>query len=229
MAGPDTRPLARELLTVDHVPYTAQIDNHVVRTTLGDYVQVLRCGGASFESADDEQLNSWHERLNLLWRNLASPNLALWSHVVRRREALQRPCAGEPGFSAALRDRYYQRLAGEVLMVNEIYLAIVYRPAAGVAGGALEGLLNRHRRRSSQAVAESALETCSRLSQTVCASLARYEPQPLGIYQLGAVRYSAVLELLAFLINGEWQRVPLPRGPAQPGAGLLPAAVRAAR
>ncbi|MGA8707315.1 MAG: VirB4 family type IV secretion/conjugal transfer ATPase [Steroidobacteraceae bacterium] len=213
MAGPDTRPLARELLTVDHVPYTAQIDNHVVRTTLGDYVQVLRCGGASFESADDEQLNSWHERLNLLWRNLASPNLALWSHVVRRREALQRPCAGEPGFSAALRDRYYQRLAGEVLMVNEIYLAIVYRPAAGVAGGALEALLNRHRRRISQAVAESALETCSRLLQTVCASLARYEPQPLGIYQLGAVRYSAVLELLAFLINGEWQRVPLPRGP----------------
>jgi type IV secretion system protein VirB4 len=207
------RALARELLAADCVPYTAQIDSHVVRTSLGDYVQVLRCGGASFESADDEQLNNWHERLNLLWRNLASPNLALWSHVIRRRETVERPAEGPPGFSTALRDRYYERLAREVLMVNEIYLAIVYRPAAGVAGGLLSGLLHRSRGGVSQAAAESALDTCTRLSQTVCASLARYEPQLLGTYDLGSTRYSAVLEFLAFLINGEWQRVPLPRAP----------------
>ncbi len=52
----------------------------------GDYVQVFRLSGASFESADDEQLNTWHERLNVLWRNIASPHVALWSHVIRRRE-----------------------------------------------------------------------------------------------------------------------------------------------
>ncbi len=98
-------------------------------------------------------------------------------------------------------------------MVNEIYLSIVYRPAAGVAGGVLGGLLDRSRGPLSQAVRESALETCARLSQTACASLARYEPQLLGTYELGPIRYSAVLEFLAFLINGEWQRVPLPRGP----------------
>ena len=57
----------------------------VVRTTFGDYLQAFRLGGASFESADDAQLNNWHERLNVLWRNIASPSVALWTHVIRRR------------------------------------------------------------------------------------------------------------------------------------------------
>ena len=45
-----------------------------------------RLSGASFESADDEQLNNWHERLAIALRNVASPNVALWTHVIRRRE-----------------------------------------------------------------------------------------------------------------------------------------------
>ena len=55
------------------------------RRSFGDYVQAFRLGGASFESADDEELNNWHERLNVLWRNIAGPNVALWTHVIRRR------------------------------------------------------------------------------------------------------------------------------------------------
>src|SRR5580700_8600310 len=101
-----TRRLRRELLAADRIPYTVQISDSVVRTSLLDYVQVFRLGGVSFESADDEQLNNWHERLNILWRNIASPNVALWTHVIRRREATpwQRHAGGS--FSAALLNKY---------------------------------------------------------------------------------------------------------------------------
>ncbi len=51
------------------------------------YLQTFRLSGASFESADDETLNNWHERLNVTWRNIASPNVALWTHLIRRRES----------------------------------------------------------------------------------------------------------------------------------------------
>ena len=82
--------LRREPHAAERIPYTAHVSPSVIATEHGDYVQVFRLGGASFESADDEQLNSWHERLNVLWRNIASPHVALWSHIVRRRErALQ--------------------------------------------------------------------------------------------------------------------------------------------
>ena len=78
--------LRRELWANRQIPYTAHLSEHVVRTKWGDFVQVFRIGGASFESADDAQINNWHERLSIAWRNLASPNLAIWTHVIRRRE-----------------------------------------------------------------------------------------------------------------------------------------------
>jgi type IV secretion system protein VirB4 len=207
------RALRRELLAAERVPYTAQLSNTVVRTSLLDYVQVFRCAGVSFESADDAQLNSWHERLNILWRNIASPNVALWSHVIRRRAAAPWQGSAVDGFAAALLDKYRERLAREVLMVNELYLSLVYRPAAGVAAGLMAKALSGSRRELPQQDTEAALEACAKLAQTVSASLARYEPQLLGSYEHGTTRYSAPLEFLGMLINGEWQRMPLTRTP----------------
>src|ERR1017187_5884028 len=119
-----TRRLRRELLAADRIPYTVQISDTVVRTCLLDYVQVFRLGGVSFESADDEQLNNWHERLNILWRNIASPNVALWTHVIRRREHVYPSGTFPPGFAHDLNAKYRMRLADETLMVNELYVSL---------------------------------------------------------------------------------------------------------
>jgi hypothetical protein len=54
-----------------------------VRTRAGHYVQVLQLSGASFECADPTELNAWHERWNVLYRSIASPNLAIWTHLIR--------------------------------------------------------------------------------------------------------------------------------------------------
>ncbi len=78
--------LRRERLVAEQVPYTVHVSERVLRTGLDDYLQVFRLGGVSFESVDDAQLNNWHERLNILWRNIASSDVALWVHVIRRRE-----------------------------------------------------------------------------------------------------------------------------------------------
>jgi type IV secretion system protein VirB4 len=67
------------------IPYSAHLTPEIVSTKACDLVQVFRLAGASFESADDETLNNWHERLNVTLRNIASPNLALWSHIIRLR------------------------------------------------------------------------------------------------------------------------------------------------
>ena len=92
--------LRRELTAARHIPYRAHVSEHVVRTGCGDYLQVFRLGGASFESADDDLLNTLSERLNILWRNIASPNVALWAQVIRRRERCSLPDVREEGFAA---------------------------------------------------------------------------------------------------------------------------------
>ncbi len=208
-----TGALRREMMAARHIPCSAHVSTHVVRTTFGDYLQVFRLSGASFESADDEQLNTWHERLNVLWRNIASPNLALWTHIIRRREYCDLPDDPDTGFAQLLARKYRGRLASDTLMVNELYLALIYRPVATVATGLAARVLSRAQPEGAQLELADALDTCAKLAQTLATSLARYEPELLGAYRVGDAWCSSLLEYLGSLVNGEWQRIPLPRTP----------------
>ncbi len=208
------REIRREADAAAMIPITAHVDEHVARTAAGSYVQTLRLAGASFESADDETLNNWHERLNGLWRNIASPNLALWAHVVRRRDRSvpTTPCSS--GFAADLCDRYRRRMAAETLMVNELYLSLVYRPQPGTMGMTALKLMNRADRSNSLLEIRDSLDICAKRRQELLVALDRYDPQPLGIYAgQGGVLFSSLLEFYGLLVNGEWQRMPLPRHP----------------
>lgn len=216
-AAQRARALHRELTTAQRIPYRAHVAPHVVTTEAGDFVQGFRLGGASFESNDDRELNAWHERLNILWRNIASPNVALWTHVIRRRASLDAlpaaPVRSPPAglFADHLHHRYRERCCGETLMQNELYLSVVYRPAAGVTSGLAARALRTSRRVGSREDLADALDACEKLSLTLAASLDRYDPELLGCYRHGAVWCSSLLEYLGLLVNGEWQRMPLRR------------------
>jgi type IV secretion system protein VirB4 len=214
--------IRREITAAQRIPYAAHVAPSVISTVFGDYIQVLRLGGASFETSDDDELNNWHERLNVLWRNIAAPNVALWTHLIRRRARIA-PGVPAPGakrrhdlfFGEALHEKYHRRLADDTLMINEIYLGVVHRPLSGMATGLVSKALARRLRGSpgSQPVLTDALDACEKLGQTLLASLARYEPELLGVYRADDICCSSLLEYLGLLINGEWQRAPLPAGP----------------
>jgi type IV secretion system protein VirB4 len=207
-------------MMAERIPYTAHVAPTVVRTVFGDYLQVFRLGGASFESNDDQELNNWHERLNVLWRNVANPCVALWTQIIRRRaailpnskDAIHQRAAGR-SFANHLHAKYQRRLSNEILMINEMYLAVVYRPTLGAATGLVSKMLVRTQRDGSQRAFVDAVDACEKLAQTLAASLTRYEPDLLGTYQFGNVWCSSLLEYLGMLINGEWQRSPLPKSP----------------
>jgi type IV secretion system protein VirB4 len=211
--------LPRELMSADRIPYVAHVAPHVVRTAFGDYLQTFRLGGSSFETNDDGRLNNWHERLNVLWRNIAGPGVALWTHVIRRRAQITGSADGLPAahrdcyFADRLKARYQRRICGETLMQNELYLSILYRPAPGRATGLVARVLAKTQRDSSRWEVVEALDACDKLSQTLSAALLRYEPELLGCYQHEKAWYSSLLEYLGLLINGEWQRMPLRRTP----------------
>ena len=204
----------RELVAARHVPYTALVAPEVVRTLSGDYVQTIRIGGIAFESADDEAVNAWHERLNALWRNVASAHVALWVHIVRRRDRAYPAGEFPPGFARELNERYRARLAGETLMVNELYVSLVYRPQPTAVGSAALKLFGRAESDTARAELAESLEACEKLRSQVLAGLAAYEPEVLGLaVGEGGVRRSALLEFLGLLVNGERQAWALPTAP----------------
>ena len=210
--------LAREPAAAERVPYAAHVAERVVKTAQGDYVQAFRLGGVAFECSDDALLNSWHERLNVLWRNLASPRIAVWTHLVRRYVTAAAD-EGDPGgvagapFAEGLERAYRRRVAVETLLNNELYLAVVYRAAGGATGGVLRRLFARGQVAETTLDVRDALDSCAKIALELRASLARYEPVQLGVYRDGATCCSSLLEYLGLLANGEWQRMPLPRGP----------------
>lgn len=210
-SGRRTALMRRESEMRQQIPYAVQVASNIVKTTLGDYVQAFRLAGASFESADDAQLNSWHERLNVLLRNIASPHIALWTHVVRRREHVGAEGGASGGFASALAANYGRRLSRETLMLNEIYLATVYRPLTGAPAGLVAKLLSKTRVEAGTWELKDALDACEKLAQTLEASLERYEPERLEVYSSAGRVYSRLLEFFALLIEGEPRMVPLPR------------------
>jgi type IV secretion system protein VirB4 len=133
--------------------------------------------------------------------------------VVRHRENAYPDGNFKPGFAHDLNEKYRQRIAHETLMVNDIYLAIVYRPQPGTIGTTAMRFLGRMNDDALRQEQEDALDECTKLQQQVSASLARYDPEPLSLYTLGGQHYSSLLEYFGLLVNGEWQRVALPRSP----------------
>jgi type IV secretion system protein VirB4 len=203
--------IRRERQASSHVPYLAHVSEHIVSTCAGDYLQVFRLGGMGFETTDEPKLNNWHERLNVLWRNLASPHVALWTHVIRRRERIAE-VPPEAGFAGTLHTRYRQRLTGERLMLNELYLTVLFRPVVGAAPGLLARLLAGSGKRDS-AGAVDAVDACDKLAQSIGASLQVCDPERLGLYQVGPNPHSRVLEFLGLLLDAETHAMPLPRAP----------------
>lgn len=191
------------------VPYSAHVSEHNVRTGAGDLVTVIRLDGAAHEAADPEDVQAWHEALNGLLKNLAQPDLALWRHTVRRPRN-EYP-AGEflPGFAADLNDKYAATIAAESMMVNDLYLTLVLRGPP-----AMFRLFGGGQRRERNQVAMEIEEQCARLDElarNALAALEQYQPSRLGMYERSGLSFSSALEFLAFLVNGEWQPMPVPR------------------
>ncbi len=208
--------LRREVALSARIPYTAHISGPaVVRTRSGHYVQTFQLSGASFECADPAEINGWHERLNVLYRSIASPNLAVWTHLIRRRDTHFPGSPLRNSFAARLDARYHDRIAGQRLMRNDLYLSLVYRPAASVATGTVARWLARMRSDALREEVAEALEAAEKLRETVLATLSTYEPEALGTYMRRGCPHSRLLEFLNSLIDGEVKPVPLPRAPLQ--------------
>lgn len=195
-----------------HIPYTHHVTEQIVKTPSG-YVMAFKVEGIGFENADDDQLNNWHERLNVFYRNIAKPNISIWHTVVRHRENTYPDGQFEPGFAGDLNEKYRQRIAQETLMVNDLYIALVYRPQPSQVGKTALRFLNSVSKDTLRQEQEEALDECQKLQQHAMTALSRYDLEPLGVYRRGEHYYSSLLEYFGLLINGEWQRMALPRSP----------------
>lgn len=202
--------LKNEELTATFIPYSSHVSKNTVKLANGDYIQTIRMQGAAHESADIQDINSWHEQLNSLMRNIASPHVAIWSHVVRR-SYNEFPEGDFPaGFCRDFNEKYRQHMGRDKMLINELYLTIVYRPQP-IKIAKIFNIFGSKEPSEIQQQQLEELESLNEITGAAITALDRYMPELLGCYEHNNLMFSEILEFLAFLINGEWRRFPLPR------------------
>ena len=69
-----------------YIPYKHHWDNNTILTKQNELLQVIKVGGFSFETADDEDLDIRKNIRNSLLKTMASGNVILYFHTIRRRK-----------------------------------------------------------------------------------------------------------------------------------------------
>ncbi|MDD2934352.1 MAG: VirB4 family type IV secretion/conjugal transfer ATPase [Methylotenera sp.] len=202
--------LKSEVEASSFIPYSSHVTENTIKLVSGDFMQIIKLQGAAHESADVEDVNNWHNQLNGMMRNIASPHVALWSHVVRR-EYNQYPGGDFPsGFCQDFNEKYRVQMAMDRMLVNELYLTIIYRPQPVKVNKWFE-LFDVKSKSELEDQQADHIEAINEVSGAVIAALFRYEPEVLGCYEHKGTMYSELGEFLGYLVNGEWAKLPLPR------------------
>ncbi len=200
------KPLAdifqRENSVSDFIPYQNLCDLNTVKTVNDEYLQVIKLQGVAHETQNSEQIEQWKEQMNLLLRNIASPNICLWSHVIRREHKVFPEGTFSCEFDRKLNEKYAKKICQSQLMVNELYITVIY--SAGISQK-LTWL--KKSRTQEQLIAQhiKATNALDEVVHTVMASLEHYQPERLTTFFKNQHFYSDVLTFLDYLVNGEWQ------------------------
>ncbi|WP_242162763.1 VirB4 family type IV secretion/conjugal transfer ATPase [Lysobacter sp. M15] len=195
------------------VPLSSHVAPSVVKTTGGDYLLTWYLGGLPFVGRDEWEIEHRHNTFNRMLQTLRAPdyvNVAFWVHDVRRRRRISSSDHFAQAFNQHLSDAYYGSLSSQKIMVNELYLTMLYRPIVG--GKRFTEKVSDTARL--KAMEEQAVGKVLELAGNVEAVLKDYAPYRLGMYEAAnGVVFSETLEFFGYLLNRVDEPVPVLKAP----------------
>ena len=204
---------SRELEPETFIPYIRHVDEQVIALDSRALMVVISLKGVSFETADTLDLNALHRDLNTLYRNIADERLALWTHVIRRRDNEYPGGEFANAFSRTLNDKYRTRMIDEDLFRNDLYLSLVWHRGWNMAERAVTFLSNvRKARRRGIELDQEALKHLDDAIVDVTAGLKRFGPRVLTLQDREGLIFSEPSEVLHQLVGGRREAVPLTEG-----------------
>ncbi|SDA87691.1 VirB4 family type IV secretion system protein [Sinorhizobium sp. NFACC03] len=204
---------SRELGPETHIPYIRHVDGPTIALESRALMVMIALEGVSFETADVLDLNALHRDLNTLYRNIADERLALWTHLIRRRDDNYPAGTFATPFSSTLNDKYRERMVREELFRNDLYLTLIWSPAR-IPGDIAAKLMSRLRRarQFGGELDDDALKHLHDRLVDVTAALKRFEPRVLSLRDHDGLLFSEPSEVLHELVGGRREPVPLTEG-----------------
>lgn len=201
---------AKEVSVASQLPYSQQISPTIVVTEAGDYTGTLQVHGISFDTmthAEIDGLNrTWLATINTA---LASPNHAMWTHIVRsRQDGVLIDSEYDNAFSAAFVEEYNATLKSKDFFTNRIYISPVYR-LAGTKADRFGLKFSSKKSEDYMGMHEQAKDAAQRYLAILHAALKRYHTRQLTSYATDNGLATEIGEFYSRLLNHSPSRIQL--------------------
>ena len=214
----------KEKAVADFIPYKGHWDKNTILTKSNGLLQVIKVGGFSFETADDEDLDIRKGIRNSLLKNMASGNVTLYFHTVRRRKPLMEKNADysvdptvqtSKDFISYLEDEWQRKNSGSDSYFNELYVSILYEPDKEGAA-VIEYMFTKLRQKGNKGAWENDMremhESMNEMTTRVLNTLRDYDTKLLGVKKTKDGVFCELSEFLGTLVNcGDSSPMMVPR------------------
>lgn len=207
-------PQSKKEKPVSHfIPYKCHWDQNTILTKNNGLLQVIKLSGFSFETADDEELDLRKNVRNSMFKNMASGNITLYFHTIRRKKAVMQKGADfsidptvktSKDFISYLESEWQSKNSLSDSYFNELYITILYEPDKEGAA-IIEYVLTKIRQKSNKSVWERDMkemhENIQEMTTRVLNTLRDYDAKLLGIKKTKNGNFCEISEFLGMLVN----------------------------
>ncbi|CAG7591873.1 MAG: VirB4 family type IV secretion/conjugal transfer ATPase [Candidatus Midichloria sp.] len=189
------------------IPYINHFNDTTVYTRNNQLVQVVKVGGFSFETADDEDLDIKKSIRNLLFKGMGDNNIALYFHIIRKEHQaypegyynIDMP----EGFASYLDQKWCKRHRTRRAYVNELYISIIRKGISSKSSvfDKLFSFISASDGKEWYKPLWEAYEQLEEATGRVVNSLREYNTRVLGIERVGDKHYSELAEFFAKIVN----------------------------
>ncbi|MCL6230296.1 VirB4 family type IV secretion/conjugal transfer ATPase [Bartonella bilalgolemii] len=195
------------------IPYVRHVNKHVIALKSRAFMTVVTLEGINFETADIADLNILHEQLNNLFKNIADERIAIYSHIIRRRETIYPNGTFKSKFAQQLDDKYRQRMVSQDLYRNDLYLSILWNPYIDKIDKLADFFKNLGKAKKKETeIDEEAIRKLEDVTADLVQNLERYKAKKLSLYEHKGNIFSEQSEFIHQLVGGRRERIPLTWG-----------------
>lgn len=201
-----------EKKTSNYIPYLCHYNSNTILTKQKELMQVIKVGGFSFETADDEDVDIKKDLLNSLLKGFQTGGFILYFHTIRRKADLQPdevitidPYIKIPkSFSDYVSQEWTKKYSSQQSFVNELYVSIVKR-ADKKGAAAVENFIKQFKASADKTTWENdirdSFEELEESTGRVLSTLRDYSPELLGVETTENGSFCQILEFLGKLVN----------------------------
>lgn len=191
------------------VPYAGHVDKTTIYTKDGQLMKVIKIGGYSFETADDEDLDMKKNIRNMLLKGMAIDGLGLYFHIIRKSRSIYdenyQGIDMPDGFATTLDKAWVNKHRRQKSFSNELYISVVKRPSGTGTVGFVERILKAIWKKTDKKVVKElfkeSIEQLEEIVSRITNSLKEYSPELLSIYEDENGSFSQLIEFFSKIAN----------------------------